>query len=105
MDEKKIKDLRKKVEDMLAKSERSRNSDQFLTIKLWVEHYPEAIKVIDGEKMIKLNDIMLLPREDNVKRIRAIIQNVEHRFLPTDPDVRKKRGISEHIWYQYCKNN
>lgn len=39
-----------------------------------------------------------LPREDNVKRVRAKIQNEEHKYLPTNPDVLIKRGILEEYW-------
>lgn len=95
--------LRDMIEDRLEHAEETRNSDIKLTIAIWIKYYPD--QVLDtsrGEKTgIFLESLFKLPREDNVKRIRAKIQNVEHRFLPTDPEVRKKRQISEEEWYDY----
>ena len=45
------------------------------------------------------DDLMDLPREDNVKRIRAVIQNKEHRLLPTSEEVLKQRGVNEKYWH------
>lgn len=102
MNELKIKNLRKEVESMLAECAVTRNSDQLLTLKLWVKLFPDKIiKAEDGSQAVKLKDIMLLPREDNVKRVRAKIQNEEHKYLPTTEAVRKARGISEEVWYKY----
>lgn len=102
---KRIKNLKKAVEKILERDEASRNSDQRLTILIWIEYYPTRIKVIDERKYIALRDVMLMPREDNVKRIRAKIQNEEHKFLPTDEKVREARGILEEVWLKYCREN
>lgn len=95
--------LRDMVEDRLEKIEETRNSDIKLTIAIWQKYYPDyVLDTSQGEKSgIFLDALFILPREDNVKRIRAKIQNEEHKFLPTDPEVRKKRKISEEEWYDY----
>lgn len=105
MNESKIKNLRRAVEKMLEQDEASRNSDQRLTLMLWVKYFPSRIKEIEGVKHIALRDIMDLPREDNVKRLRAKIQNEEHKWLPTDEKVREARGILEETWRHYCQRN
>lgn len=42
---------------------------------------------IDGVYFVSLGKLFDLPREDNIKRIRAKIQNEEKLFLPTDPAI------------------
>lgn len=94
---------------------KSRDSDQWLTIKLWCVYYPtriqeEGLPVPEGEKpivrkFVYLDDIMELPREDNIKRMRAIIQNEEHLFLPTSWEVAKQRQIAEWDWQEYTRKS
>ena len=92
-----LKYLKNQVESVLESNDQTRNSDITLTIEIWKAYYPH--KVADGT--VALNDLYDLPREDNVKRIRAKIQNEEGRFLPTNEDIRKKRGISEEKWRKW----
>lgn len=101
-----IKGLKQQVLRILDEFPQSRNSDQWLTIKLWCVFYPSRIVRLENEEpMIRLKDIMDLPREDNVKRVRAIIQNVENKFLPTSLAIVKQRKINEELWREYLKNN
>ena len=72
----------------------TRNCDISLTIKIWEVYHQD--KINNGS--VSLSDLYDLPREDNVKRYRAKIQNVEKLFLPTDPEVIKKRNIKEDEW-------
>jgi hypothetical protein len=108
--ETKIKNLRKQVLEVLKNTPRSRDSDQYLTLCIWNRYYPQYIHEIvmrqnGGEpkkvKLVSLSDIMLLPREDNVKRLRATIQNEDHLYLPTTLEVAKKRKIAEEVWRKY----
>jgi hypothetical protein len=100
----KIKDLKNKVLFILEHYRESRDSDQWLTLKLWCVYYPSRIKEDEkGKKYVYLTDVLHLPREDNVKRIRAIIQNEEKKFLPTSLEVAKQRKINEADWYSYIK--
>lgn len=95
--------LRDMVEERLQNDEETRNSDIKLTISVWRKYYPNyVLDTSQGDKSgIFLDALFILPREDNVKRIRAKIQNEEKKYLPTDPEVRKKRKISEEEWYDY----
>jgi len=95
--------LRDMVETVLKDNEEARNSDIKLTIAIWIKYYPDyVLDTSQGDKSgIFLDALFILPREDNIKRIRAKIQNEEKKYLPTDPEVRKKRSISEEDWYDY----
>ncbi len=97
--------LRKKIEYILATYPKSRNSDTWLTLKLWTEYYPSRIDRTFGRAKIALDDIMLLPTEDACKRIRAIIQNTENKFLPTSWEVAKQRKINEEKWLKFIREN
>lgn len=73
----------------------ARNSDVALMIIIWQRWYGVSDKP-DG--IVHVRRLFDLPREDNVKRVRAKIQNEEHKYLPTNPDVLIKRGILEEYW-------
>ena len=103
--EKRIRNLRKIVETELSKNEKARNDDRYLTLLIWWRYFPEYFIMHECKHYIKADAVLSLPREDNVKRLRAKIQNEEHKFLPTDPEVRRKRGISEEVWLKYCTYN
>lgn len=99
MKHKAIKELKSKILKILAEFPKARDSDIWLTIKLWTLYYPTRIDRTDPENpKIALKDILEMPREDNVKRIRAKIQNEEHLYLPESFQVRKQRKISEDEW-------
>lgn len=74
----------------------ARNSDLALLILIWQRWYGVSDRP-DGT--IQVRRLLDLPREDNVKRVRAKIQNEEHKYLPTNPDVLIKRGILEDYWH------
>lgn len=78
---KKVKEL---VEELLRTDDRCRNDDKWLTYQ--VMRYFTNI-------YIPFEDFNKLPAFETVKRVRATIQNTENRFLPTDPDVFKKRYV------------
>lgn len=99
-----IKQLKRKVLHILKEYPKSRDSDIWLTLQIWNIYYPQRIKEVDGVKMIALKDIMDLPREDNVKRIRAKIQNEENLYLPNSFEVAKQRGINEENWRAWANN-
>lgn len=104
------KNLKKQVLEILKKYPESRDSDAWLTIKLWCEFYPQFIirdKNEHGELLpprIELREILKLPKEDQCTRIQAIIQNEERRYLPTTWEVARKRKIAEGEWREYIKN-
>ena len=168
MKTKAIKNLKEKVEAVLKDYPQSRDSDVWLTLKIWSLYYPTLISrggflmnfrdhiaetlgkralvkpdnfgfaewelyksqtqvwknmldefdntLLKGgyvaqveEKivpvaMVELKNIMDLPREDNVKRIRAKFQNEEKKYLPTTLEVARQRKISEEEWRAWSKN-
>ena len=93
--------LEKQIRETLQRDERSRNSDIRLTQVIWATYYPKHLKRIDGHWYVAMQDMYDLPREDNIKRIRAKIQNDLHEFLPTDPEVARKRGWEIDEWRSY----
>lgn len=97
----KIKNLDFQVRTVLQKDERSRNSDIRLMQILWYFYYRDKLVEIDGKWFVALETLYDLPREDNIKRIRAKIQNEERLYLPTDPAIAKKRGWLEDEWRGY----
>jgi len=92
-----IKNLKDQVEWTLENYEETRNSDITLMIQIWKCFYNS--KII-GSGMIRVSDLYELPREDNIKRIRAKIQNdpIKPRFLPTDLKIALQRGMNEEEW-------
>lgn len=97
----KIKDLDKKVRNILHTDEKSRNSDIRLTQLIWWTYYSQHIHKFNESYYVEITSLFDLPREDNIKRIRAKIQNEEKLYLPTDPAVAKKRGWNEDEWREY----
>ena len=80
----------------------TRNSDIELTKRIWIVYYPTALsKSATGQFYVALDKLADLPREDNVKRIRAKIQNTEKLYLPTDAKVAKARGWEVTEWRKY----
>lgn len=91
--------LKKQVKDTLEFYPKTRDSDQYLTLKIWVGYYKELLDLTDPENpKVAFKDIMKLPREDNVKRIRAYFQNDLNLYLPTSLEVVRKRKQNEEKW-------
>lgn len=97
--------LKNMVEIVLEKNEKvqvqgrggiePRNSDIALTIAIWQQWYSVGT---NPDSVIHLYRLFDLPREDNVKRVRAVLQNVEGKYLPTSWEVARKRGIEREKW-------
>jgi len=94
-----LKVLKNQVEYCLINYPHTRNSDISLTIKLWEEFYPESILIThdNGVHCIPLNYLFIIPREDNIKRVRANFQS-KGQFLPTEKEIAIKRGWKEEEW-------
>jgi len=95
-----IKLLKDQVRHILENYPKTRNSDIALTIELWKEFYPQNIRVIvkTNDLLVRLEDLYHLPNQDNVKRIRAKIQNEEKEYPPTDWKIAENRGWLEEEW-------
>lgn len=108
MTTKAIKRLEEKVIFCLQKYPEARNNDTRLTLYIIHEYLPgmlvrsTTIRPGDKEEWWVKTEALYIVREDNVKRVRAKIQNDRHLYLPTDPAVRKQRKINEEVWHAYC---
>jgi len=87
-----LRTTKERVEHILAKYPNARNSDLYLTI-LYLRMYTELgkyIKYIPYEIIRKYDGIF-----ETIRRTRQKIQE-EGRFLPTDPEViRKRKRLAE----------
>jgi hypothetical protein len=94
------------VENCLTSDPEARNSDITLTIALWKRYFPLLlIQSMTGEWNAPLRNLYELPSQDSIKRVRAEIQNVEHRLLPITWEVAKKRQINEELWREVMGYN
>lgn len=107
-----LEKLKDQVADVLKTDPDSRNSDITLTIQIWKQFYPKLLtKDPTGILYAPLKNLYELPREDNIKRIRAKFQEEalkrietgkllgdEEYYLPSDPKIAEKRGILAAIW-------
>lgn len=92
------KTVKEMVEKCLRNIPETRNSDITLMIEIWRHYFPQRLQEVrDGRTGIALQDLYDLPREDNIKRIRATF-NHEGKYFPTDWEVAKARGIKEDEW-------
>lgn len=98
-----ITKLDAKVRAVLADDLESRNSDITLTIAVWLRFESDKIvkNISTGRRYVALDDLFTLPREDNIKRVRAKIQNDEKKYVPTRLDVALKRKWLEGEWRKY----
>lgn len=95
------------VEETLKNIPETRNCDITLMIEIWKRFYSDRMKKssINGKIGIYLEDLYDLPREDNIKRLRAKFQNELKQYLPTKWEVAKGRGFKELEWRQYLGYN
>jgi len=64
-------------------------------IVVWKNFFKDRISTLnDGRLAVSLADLYELPREDNIKRVRAAF-NAEGKYYPTEWAVAKARGIKE----------
>lgn len=94
-----IETLTKTVISILEADTESRNDDRRLTFKVL-----QRLQGGEGKGpflTLYLRDLRKLPVFATITRVRAIIQNRLHKYLPTSPDVRRKRLISEENWMEY----
>ena len=85
-----LKTLKDKVGFCLRNYPETRDSDLALLHKIW-----DVFHGVRGS--VELRHMYELPREDAVKRIRAMF-NAEGRYYPRSWEVAKHRGIEEDVW-------
>ena len=93
-----LKTLQGQVEYILATIPETRNSDIALMVALWERFYPLLLVPTGKGSMVFLSKLYDLPREDNIKRVRAKFQNELKQYLPTSLEVAKQRKINEEVW-------
>lgn len=97
-----LKRYKEKVYAILRDSEGARNNDGVLMAHYINIYHPDLVRTDEeGDKVIKLKSLKMLPPFENIRRVRQIIQNVNNEFLPTDASVRKNRRIKEANWREY----
>lgn len=104
--------LREKVEHCLKEFPASRNSDVLLTAYIWKEFHDKQLSSFDEyykSGKYKVYEILAgfmtsVPREDDVSRMRRIIQNDEGKYPPTDNEVEKQRKQKEKNWKEIITN-
>lgn len=97
--------LKNQVYHILSHFPEARNSDIRLTIELWKHYYQNYIiqntSYGQDNPLIAIKDLFELPREDNIKRIRAQIQNVDREFLPTNITIFIERARQSDEWRKF----
>lgn len=87
---KNYKTLKLQVEKVLQKYIKARNSDKWLTYKLWCDEYPGRVIETRRGKAIPFDLMMDLPDEQTITRIRRKFSQ-NKQYLATDPVVLKRR--------------
>lgn len=82
--------LRGRVEYVLARNEQARDSDIQLTVAVWRTFYYHKIK----DDWVHLTDVLQLPREDQISRIRRKLQEEGH-FRGTNYVERRRKEAAE----------
>lgn len=84
----KLLDTASKVEACLKDYPATRNDDTLLIWKVWQVFFGI------GES-VTYKEMAELPSFETIRRTRAKIQNEEKRYLPSDADVRRRRGLEQ----------
>ncbi len=97
-----LKTLKAQVEQILKTYPDTRDSDITLMIHIWKQYYGSRLVKFQGQTVfVALDNLYDLPREDNIKRIRAKFQNELGLYLPTKLEVALRRGIEEAKWREF----
>lgn len=96
--------LKEAVERVLREQPGTRDDDALLTLYVWQLVAPERLKDMPGQegKWIRAKDVLDLPKEDHISRIRRWFQE-RGQYPTTNPDVARKRHQSEDEWRQWSK--
>jgi len=88
-----IQNVRAIVEKILTEQPETRDDDKLLTFR--VLQYTLIGRAKDRLLTLRTRDLKRLPAFETVTRVRARIQNDEHKLLPEKESVRKLRRIRE----------
>lgn len=93
---KKRDEIKQNILKLLREDERCRNSDKWLIYRYLkdVQGIPIYMPFQDFERMVSF---------ESVTRARRHVQNNDGMFLPSDPEVRRRRDISEESWIRWAR--
>jgi hypothetical protein len=96
--------LKVAVEKVLREQPSTRDDDALLTLWVWLEVAPDKMEAIPGRegKWVKARNILDLPKEDHVSRIRRWFQE-RGQYPTTNPYIARKRHQSEEDWKRWSK--
>tara|TARA_R100001086_G_scaffold118472_2_gene60888 strand:- start:1487 stop:1819 length:333 start_codon:yes stop_codon:yes gene_type:complete len=91
-----LKTFKERVALILKEHEAARNNDGTL-MAYYIDRFHSDLvhKAEKLGKVIPLSNMKYLPPFESIRRVRAIIQNVDGKYLPTDEKVIKARRIKE----------
>lgn len=88
------KPLKEIIEDVLRDNITARNNDRFLMVYV----YQRILKAKYGDTQISYVRLLHLPPQSSIKRIRAMIQNDDQKYLPTYDEVARRRLWDNEKW-------
>jgi len=96
--------LKEAVEQVLRSHPETRDDDALLTLWVWQLVAPARLVDFPGQqgKWIRAKDVLDLPKEDHVSRIRRWFQE-RGQYPTTNPDIARKRRQSEDEWREWSK--
>lgn len=100
---KKLKELKKMIEETLSVFQETRDSDQVLMETIRKNYFSVAPRCdANGEQffVIPVDKLRSLPNKDNIKRIRAKFNQV-WLYISENPEIRRKRRLSEEKYRQF----
>lgn len=96
-----LETLKAQVESCLGEYPSTLNSDTKLANAVIYKFYGSYLKKDEeGDLILKLKDRYFLPSDRSIARIRQAF-NANGKYLPTDPEIIRKRGEKEETWYHH----
>lgn len=91
-----LKTFKERVAIIMRDHEAARNNDGTLMAYYIDTYHPDLVHRAEKlGKVIPLSNMKYLPPFESIRRVRAIIQNVDGKYLPTDEKVIKARRLKE----------
>jgi hypothetical protein len=91
-----LKDYKLRVRKVLHANESARNNDWSLFAHyINTFHSTRISRDTEDKKCIRLEELRTMPSMETLIRARRLIQNEDGEYLPTIPEVLKKRGIKQ----------
>ena len=102
--EKSLAPTKQKVRFILETIEGTENCDITLMIEILKFYHPNQLLLDElGNPIgISFEEMYNVPREDHIKRYRAFFNSIG-RYITTDKEVAKQRGLSEEKWREEMK--